>query len=160
MFSPYRGVSFPQPFDNISDLVRQYLVPVEVKAGEILLFDNRLVHNSVVNGSGSDRIVVMSGIFPTEAKIIRCYKDMAKTGNQLEIIEEEDDFLLTYQNFFHDCTCRPEVGQTIGYVEWDISPVTEADFVALCNKYGVKKSAFASGITPRANQAIIGEPVA
>ena len=87
MFSPYRDISFPQPFDAISDTVRKYLQPIEMNAGDILLFDNRLVHNSVVNSSGQDRVVVMSGIFPEEAKILRCYKDMSKPGNILEIIE-------------------------------------------------------------------------
>ncbi len=160
MFSPYRGVSFPQPFDNISNTVRKYLQPIELKAGEILLFDNRLVHNSVVNSSGKDRVVVMSGIFPQEAKIIRCYKDMTRPGNMLEIIEQEDDFLLTFENFFHDCTCRPETGQSTGFVEWDISQIDEKKFLSLCSKYGVKESETMMPDHKNANQAIIGEPVA
>jgi hypothetical protein len=159
MFSPYRGVSFPQPFDSISDSVRKYLQPVEVKAGEILLFDNRLVHNSVVNSSGIDRVVVMSGIFPEDAKIIRCYKDMSKKGDSIEIIEEEDDFLLTFENFFHDCTCRPDTGQSVGFVDWDISQMDEHEFLSLCSKYGLKESKHASIIRQPASQAIIGEPV-
>jgi hypothetical protein len=160
MFSPYRGVSFPQPFDAISNTVRKYLQPVEVKAGEILLFDNRLVHNSVVNSSGHDRVVVMSGIFPAQAKIIRCYKDMKKKDDLIEIIEEEDDFLLTFENFFHDCACRPDTGQSVGFVEWDISQMAEQEFLSLCSKYGIKESKRANVIGQSANQAIIGEPVA
>ena len=160
MFSPYRSISFPQPFDGISDTVRKYLQPIEMKAGEILLFDNRLVHNSVVNASGQDRVVVMSGIFPAQAKMIRCYKDMSKTDSAIEIIEEEDDFLLTFENFFHDCTCRPETGQSVGFVEWDISQMSEKEFLGLCSKYQVKESEYASSIQHNTNQAIIGEPVA
>jgi hypothetical protein len=160
MFSPYRGISFPQPFDGISDTVRKYLQPIEMKAGEILLFDNRLVHNSVVNSSGKDRAVVMSGIFPKEAKIIRCYKDMSKSDSPIEIIEEEEDFLLTFENFFHDCTCRPETGQSVGFVEWDTAQMSEKEFLGLCSKYQVKESAYASSIPHNTNQAIIGEPVA
>jgi phytanoyl-CoA dioxygenase PhyH len=159
MFSPYRDISFPQPFDAISDTVRKYLQPIELKAGEILLFDNRLVHNSVVNGSGKDRVVVMSGIFPAEAKIIRCYKDLTKKDNTIEIIEQEDDFLLTFENFFHDCTCRPETGKSIGFVDWDIKAMSKEDFVSLCSKYGLKESNYTSVIHQEANQAIIGEPV-
>ena len=160
MFSPYRDISFPQPFDAIGDTVRKYLQPVELKAGEILLFDNRLVHNSVVNSSGKDRVVVMSGIFPEEAKIIRCYKDMAKKDNTIEIIEQGDDFLLTFENFFHDCTCRPETGHSVGFVEWDTLPMSKEEFLNLCSKYGVKESSRASVIHHQVNQAIIAEPVA
>jgi hypothetical protein len=159
MFSPYRDISFPQPFDAISDTVRKYLQPIEMKAGEILLFDNRLVHTSVVNSSGKDRTVVMSGIFPAEAKIIRCYKDMTKEGNTIEIIEQEDDFLLTFENFFHDCTCRPETGHGVGFVEWDISPMTEERFLKLCSKYNLTESEYISTVQHGNHHAIIAEPV-
>ena len=113
MFSPWRGISFAAPFESISDTVRKYLVPLEMKAGEILLFDNRLVHNSLVNSSGHDRVVIMSGIFPKEAKIISVYKDAANEKNPLELIEQEEDYLITFENFFHDCTCRPETGAAL-----------------------------------------------
>lgn len=157
MFSPYRDISFPQPFDAISDTVRKYLQPVILKAGEILLFDNRLVHNSLVNASGNDRVVVMSGIFPAEAKIIRCYKDTTKSNNTIEIIEQEDDFLLTFENFFHDCTCRPETGHGVGFVDWDSSPMSKETFLSLCSKYGLKESELE--LANQRQQAIISEPV-
>ena len=158
MFYPYRDISFPQPFDGISDTLRKYLQPIEMKAGEILLFDNRLVHNSVVNSSGKDRVVVMSGIFPSEGRIIRCYKDVAKKDNSIEVIEQADDFLLTFENFFHDCTCRPETGKSIGFVDWDVSPMSKEVFLGLCSKYGLKESNSIVAHS-QANQAIIAEPV-
>ncbi|MCX6199880.1 MAG: phytanoyl-CoA dioxygenase family protein, partial [Bacteroidetes bacterium] len=67
MFSPYRGISFEQPFESIEGTVRKYLYPIELKKGDIFLFDNRIVHNSVINTSGENRVVVMSGIYPKEA---------------------------------------------------------------------------------------------
>ena len=156
MFSPYRDISFPQPFDAINNTVRKYLQPIELKAGDILLFDNRLVHNSVINSSGNDRVVVMSGIFPSEAKIIRCYKDTSKANDTIEIIEQQEDFLLTFENFFHDCTCRPETGNSIGFVEWDTSPMSKQTFLSLCSKYGLKESGYE--LANHSKQAIISEP--
>jgi hypothetical protein len=160
MFSPYRGISFPQAFDSISDTVRQYLQPIEMKAGDILLFDNRLVHNSVVNSSGQDRIVIMSGIFPEEASILSCYKDMSNIKNPIELIEQEDDYLLTFENFFHDCTCRPETGKSIGFVNWDTSQMSEQEFLSLCGMYGIKPVNHPAAAKSVSNQAIIGEPIA
>jgi Phytanoyl-CoA dioxygenase (PhyH) len=160
MFSPYRGISFPQQFDSISDTVRKYLVPIEMKAGDILLFDNRLVHNSLINSSGRDRIVIMSGIFPKEASILSCYKDPADTQNLIELIEQDDDFLLTFENFFHDCTCRPDTGRSIGNVRWDVSQMSEKTFFRLCRKYGVKELDHPATRKNILSQAIIGEPVA
>jgi hypothetical protein len=140
MFSPYRGISFPQPFEAISGTVRKYLQPIPMAAGDILLFDNRIVHNSVANNSGSDRIVIMSGIYPSEAAIISCFKDENDKSDNIEIIEQADDYLITYQNFLHDCRCRPETGQSAGFVRWKNQQVQEEGFVAMCRKYGVQET--------------------
>lgn len=157
MFSPYRGISISAPFESITGTVRKYMVPLELKAGEILLFDNRLVHNSVVNQSGKDRVVVMSGIFPAEANLLSCYKD--SSNPLIELIGQEEDFLLTYENFNHDCTCRPEVGRTLKFVEWDLRQMDEDTFAGLCRKYGMKEVNHPAVIHTSKAQAIIGEPV-
>jgi len=145
------------PFNDIASTVRKYLQPLELKAGEILLFDNRLVHTSVLNQSGADRVVVMSGIFPSEARLISCYKDAGST--MVELIEQDEDFLLTYENFNHDCTCRPEVGRSLKFIEWDLRQMDEKTFVGLCRKYGVKEVNHPAVVNTSKVQAIIGEPV-
>jgi len=156
MFSPYRGISFPQQFETISNTVRKYLQPIEMQAGEILLFDNRLIHTSGINNSGKDRVVVMSGIFPSEAKLISCYKDNSKPNSPIEIIEQTDDYLLSFENFFHDCTCRPETGKLVGVTNWDVSQMPEKEFLKLCAKYGVVQNN--KEIFTNSKQTIIGEP--
>ena len=140
MFSPYRGISFDPPFDQISSTLRKYLQPLELKKGEILLFDNRLVHNSVLNTSGKDRVVAMSGIYPIGAPIITCYKDENDRSSPIEIIEQEEDFLLTYPNFKNGCRCRPETGHSVGFVNWTNKQMTEDEFMALCKKYNLQQT--------------------
>jgi hypothetical protein len=159
MFSPYRGISFPQQFENISNTVRKYLQPIEMKAGEILLFDNRLVHTSGVNSLGEDRVVVMSGIFPSDAKIVSCFKDTTVENSPIEIIEQADDYLITFENFFHDCTCRPETGTLIGTSNWDTSQMSEKQFLVLCKEYGLKENSNCDYWKASERQSIIGEPV-
>lgn len=153
MFSPYRGISFDGPFEKITNTLRQYLKPVEIKKGEILLFDNRLVHNSVVNLSGKDRIVIMSGVYPTEAPLISCYKDSERADGLIELIKQNDDYLITYPNFLHDCRCRPETGETLDFVSWDTKQMTEKEFLALCKMYGVEKTNIPSLLSPEPLQA-------
>jgi hypothetical protein len=140
MFSPYRGISFPQPFEKIEPVVRKYLQPLPLKAGDILLFDNRLVHNSGINASGTDRAVVMSGIYPAGVPIMSCYKDENRTDGALELIEQNDDYLLTYENFLHDCRCRPETGKHAAFVTWDISQTTQQDFLKMCKHFGLQET--------------------
>ncbi|HXH19735.1 MAG TPA: phytanoyl-CoA dioxygenase family protein [Chitinophagales bacterium] len=159
MFSPYRSISIPSPFADIANTVRKYLLPIQLKTGEILLFDNRLVHNSVVNHSGTERVVVMSGIFPVEAKLLSCYKDAADKSSAIEVFEQDDEFLLTYPNFYHDCTCRPEAGRSMGFINWNTRQMSEQAFLSLCLRYGVKEVNHPAVMRTSNVQAIIGEPV-
>lgn len=160
MFSPYRGISFDGPFEAITDTVRRYLQPIELKKGDILLFDNRLVHNSVVNLSGSDRVVVMSGIYPSDAPLISVFKDPDQADSPIELIEQAEDYLLTYPSFLHDCRCRPETGHSIGFVNWDTRQMTEREFLALCKRYGMRETNLPQLLAAAPVQTGLDNPVA
>ncbi len=112
-FYPYRGISFASPFQHFENVLRTYLVPLDLKAGDIVLFDNRTVHYSHLNKSNADRVVVMSGLYPTVANIEMCYRDESKKDSPIEIYEMEEDFLLTNTAFFNDCTARPTRGTVV-----------------------------------------------
>ncbi len=157
MFSPYRGISFEPPFHNIENTIRKYLQPIELKRGDILLFDNRLVHNSGINTSGKDRVVVMSGVYPIDAPLISCFKDPESSNSAIELIEQSSDFLLTYPNFKHDCHCRPETGKSIGFVKWDTTQMTEGSFLSLCKKYHVPATNVATLLQPTPLQAALDD---
>lgn len=135
---PYRGISFEGPFQNITETVRQYLQPISMKAGDILLFDNRILHYSPANESTEDRVVVMSGIFPKNAAILSCYQDTTIENAPIEIYEQAPDFLLTGENFYHDCTIRPTTGSIIKKVESFNIPFSANDFIEFTNEVGLK----------------------
>jgi hypothetical protein len=157
-FSPYRGISFPPPYQDIADTVRTYLKPVPVKAGEAVIFDNRILHNSLPNTSGRNRVVVMSGLFPKEAKIMTCFKDPAAQESKIELIEHDDDFLLRYPNFLINCHIRPNVGRSLGFVADEYPPISAAQFEQLCAEQGIKRQA----VLPKQAAVdchLIGEPI-
>jgi hypothetical protein len=111
-FSPYRGISFQSMFDEHRDLLKPYLSPIEMKAGEILFFDNRLAHLSGSNKGIKPRVVVMSGIFPKEADLISVYRD-EKVDGPIEIYAQDESYLTENLNFYIDCTARPRTGKKI-----------------------------------------------
>lgn len=123
-FHPYRGISFSAPFKNYEDLLKRYLVPIDLKAGDILLFDNRLVHYSHLNNSHQPRVVVMSGIFPIEAEIISVYKDENTPNSPIEIYQQTDDFLVTNTAFYENCTARPYRGEIVEKIEAPLEETT------------------------------------
>jgi hypothetical protein len=137
LFSPYRSISFPSPYDNIQPVVRKYLKPIYMKA-ESVVFDNRLIHNSLPNISGKERVAIMSGVFPKEAKLLTCYKANNARDTKIELIEHEDDFLLTYPNFLKNCYDKPASGKTIAWVDDVFPPIDELAFEELCTNNDIK----------------------
>ena len=138
IFSPYRSISFPPPYQEVQSALRKYFIPLYLKAGEVVIFDNRIVHYSMPNLSGVERVVAISGVFPAEAKLITCFKEPAEPS-KIELIEHEDDFILTNPNFLVDCTLRPATGKTIDIV---------TDKYPMMNEEQLETAFAAAGIKP------------
>lgn len=155
-FSPYRSISFPTPFDQIHPTAKQYLQPIRMKAGEMLVFDNRILHNSYNNLSQNTRVSFICGLFPKEAKMITCHKPEYVCGGKVELIEHSDDFLLRGKNFLIDCQKRPKTGESIGWVEDPFPEITASEFEILCGKYGLKKTT--DKLFENTECEMIGEP--
>lgn len=137
MFSPYRGISFPAPYDKIQPTLKRYLQPIPLKRGEAIFFDNRLIHNSTNNLSDKNRVAIVSSIFPAKAKVITCYKHPSDKSNPIELIEHEDSFLLEYDGFLENCHLKPNSGHTINTVNDLTKEISDMEFDQLCNEYGV-----------------------
>jgi hypothetical protein len=158
-FSPYRGISFSPPFAQYEAVLRKYLVPVDLKAGDILLFDNRLVHYSHLNNSNQERVVVMSGIFPSEAEILSVYKDENVFNAPLEIYRQSDDFLITNTAFYENCTLRPYRGEVVEKIYESAELKTVYDFLSWANRAGLKATNITQLIEVNLNMQIVSEPV-
>jgi hypothetical protein len=138
-FTPYRSISFPAPFDHIQSTVKKYLEIIPVKAGEALIFDNRMLHNSPPNTSNETRVAIVCGLFPKDVSMMTCHKAEYKLGGDVELIEHDDDFLLTYPKFLLDCQDRPESGKSLGFVSDDYNEISSEEFQELCTMHNVKE---------------------
>lgn len=156
-FYPYRGISFGPPFRDFESLLREYLNPVELSAGDILMFDNRLVHYSPANKSGQARIIVMSGIFPEEAQIEVAYRDESLADAPIEIYKQEEDFLITNTAFYNDCTARPYRGEKIAEVA-PVSSKTSGEFLKFVSGKGIPRTNIPELVHPMNSMQIVSEP--
>lgn len=130
-FSPYRGVSFKFPFNGINQTIQKYLKPVRMKAGEILSFDNRIIHNSSANKSDKPRIAIICGLFPKEATFQTCYQEAE--NSPIELYEHEDNYMLNYPHFFYNCTDRPHSGIKTKNIHELFPKMNAEDFEELCH---------------------------
>lgn len=136
--SPYRAITIPEPYKSIEQIVAEYLQPIHLKAGQALVFDQRIIHNSSVNNSGQDRLAIISGIFPEEAQLTTCYSPPNEPGF-IELHRHSDEYLLENPKFFHDCHDRPEGSEVIDKLRFDFPEIEEAAFLDFCKKHHIEK---------------------
>lgn len=124
--TPFRGISIKPNFQDYTKDLMPYFKPLNLEKGQAIIFDNRLIHTSSKNLSNQNRVVVMSGIFPKDAKIISCYQ--SENSDFIEIFEQNDDFLLQNKAFYNNCTARPYLGNSIKKVK---NPISDFDYEKL-----------------------------
>ncbi len=123
-YKTYRGSSIPDIYDNLKDEVRGLMQPCYLKAGEAIIFDQSIIHNSPPNLSHAERPTINTFVAHQEARIKICYWDKEKHGQNIEMFEQEDDFLEKFENFGHNIFSRPSIGKSLGLFPYDFPKLT------------------------------------
>lgn len=88
-FARYRNADINMKYEQEFDFGDNgRLTPISVKAGELLIFDDAMIHGSPENYSTHDRYVFHALAVPSEAQVVYCKKE----GNRMKIYGVEDDF--------------------------------------------------------------------
>ena len=135
LFKTYRGASLPDIYNGIEESVHKVMQPLYLKAGQAIIFDQSIIHYSPANKSNHTRPVINTFITHKNAGIQICYWDKIRK-NEIEIFEQEPDFMVNFQNFGHDIFSRPSIGRSIGYVPFDFPKITNQ---LLESEYGLKE---------------------
>ncbi|NVK66512.1 MAG: phytanoyl-CoA dioxygenase family protein [Flavobacteriales bacterium] len=123
-YETYRGSSIPDIYDNVKDEVASLMQPCYLKAGEAIIFDQSIIHNSPPNLSHKERPTINTFVAHQDAKIKICYWDKESYGENIEIFEQEDDFLEKFENFGHNIFSRPSIGKSLGLFPYDFPKLT------------------------------------
>ncbi|MBL1280264.1 MAG: phytanoyl-CoA dioxygenase family protein [Fluviicola sp.] len=123
-YKTYRGSSIPDIYDNVKDEVLSLMQPCYLKAGEAIIFDQSIIHNSPPNLSDEERPTINTFVAHKDAKIKICYWDKDAYGNSIEIFEQEDDFLEKFENFGHNIFSKPTIGKSLGFFPYDFPKLT------------------------------------
>lgn len=100
LFTHIRSSPSPQSKSPLSDHIFTlfpYTEVIEMKAGEALVFDNRLIHASPPNLSDEARIAIGIGITQQEASLKHFYQNPTKS-HQLEVYDVTPSFFNFYNN--------------------------------------------------------------
>ena len=124
LYPTYRGSSLPDIYDGLVEEVANYLKPLHLKAGEAVIFDQSIIHNSPPNLSHNPRPVINIFVTHKDAKIRIAYHNKEEAPEKVELFEQEDDFLMNFQQFGNDIFSRPKIGKSLGFTEYDFPKLT------------------------------------
>ena len=101
LFNHHRSSPSPQSKSPLADHVFTlfpYVEIIEMKAGETLIFNNKLIHASPPNTSNQPRIGVGIGITQEEASLRHYYHIPGSNPPQLNVHEVDEEFYTWYNN--------------------------------------------------------------
>ncbi|MFT5780622.1 MAG: hypothetical protein ACI837_003585 [Crocinitomicaceae bacterium] len=123
-FKTFRGSSIPDIYDAVVPEVKEIMTSCKLKAGEAIVFDQSIIHYSPPNLSDDERPVINTFVAHKNAQIKICYWDKESGKDEIEIFEQENDFLEKFENFGHNIFSRPSIGKSLGLFPYDFPKLT------------------------------------
>ena len=120
---------YPQFFADYGERVRKHSKPIVLKAGEALIFDDKLIHGSDVNNSSGPRIVAAGMTMPINARMVWYHFDKDNPG-YFEALEIDDSFFINTRLTGLPLE-RPEGLKHLGYVKNENWKLSEKQFFSL-----------------------------
>ncbi len=129
--SPYART----PISDHAFTLFPYMQLVPMQPGEALIFDNRTIHASPPNTSGSPRIAFGIGITHKDAGLVHHFMLPGKAPAQLERYAVEPDFFMQYNNTrlsgYYQQGIRPPDLKPVAVVQRQMPEFTAEELVAM-----------------------------
>lgn len=120
----HRGFGVDFVFRKYIPVIEKGLIDVPVKAGELVVYDDLLLHASWPNMSDSIRPVIVSGLVPEEAEFWACFQHKGIREDEVEYFKVDKRFWLTF-----DKLDRPEqYYESLGVFKVVKPTYTDAEF--------------------------------
>ncbi|MCF8463364.1 MAG: phytanoyl-CoA dioxygenase family protein [Flavobacteriales bacterium] len=127
LFDTWRGVDIPDSFQEIGvDELKKYLTDILMEAGDVIMWDHRIIHGSGVNHSDVTRVAAIVNMKPTAAKFYLFYADSIENPKKIEVFEPSEDFFVSNDSanepglvkekaiFIHQFPyCKPQVTEAV-----------------------------------------------
>lgn len=154
---PHRSLYHDLPYSKIYRKMHEYVQPLELKAGDMLLFDIRLMHNSFINRTDLPRKSLAASVVPKEAEFCMLYRDEQSPEGVYEMLKLADDFYMTFADFKSEKIDKPGIstGKMVTVKE---AFVTEEEFERFCATHDLPKTDMDKALTFKSTHSI-QEPV-
>lgn len=122
----------PTCFIDYLEEMKKYSKAISLKAGECIIFDDKLIHWSGKNNSELPRITASALCIPKNVNPVFFHLDQHNSRN-LEVLEIDQNFFIE-NRLAGDLIERPKNCKSLGFVENKYQMLSEDEFVRLLEK--------------------------
>jgi len=96
-FGEIRGPMIPWELENIKhDIIHDFLVPMNTKAGNAVVLDDSIVHYSAINKTNALRLTIQLILIPEEFPSIHYHMNSAVNKENVNVLEVDHDFYMQF----------------------------------------------------------------
>lgn len=135
-----RGANIPPKYLDQFELAKRNMKPIDVKKGEALLFDSRLLHYSPANLTDQARTAIINNIIPTQAETFSFFGRQGKDQLSIDQYQVPADLFIHYDDFVNQKDLPNPKGEFMGRINYgNTDSVLEEEFNRLVQQFAVKK---------------------
>lgn len=128
-------------FKPFADRIKtHYCRPCEMSAGEVLIFDDDLIHYSRANEDDQTRVAIQLSLVPRQAQPLIYHFDPGAPHRGFEVFAAKPEFFLVN----NDCQFRPRGLKSLGHIPNNNTFLTEEEFSERLNNGDELRKAFYS----------------
>lgn len=123
-FGEIRGPMIPWELEGIrKEIIDNYLVPCNIKAGNAIILDDSIVHYSAINKTDGLRLAIQLILIPSEVSSIHYHVNPEKDKETVNVLEVDTDFYMKFNPWM-----QPEGAKVIRSFHHEPKPLTIEDF--------------------------------
>lgn len=95
----YRSMSIEWAFNEFMDSLWKYMIPVDVKAGDVICFDSSIVHGSPNNQTDKTRLALSIMAIDNNSSLISCYPEKGLFKKEICIYQIDEKYFMQDSHF-------------------------------------------------------------
>jgi len=96
-FGEIRGPMIPWELENIkNEIINDFLVPMNTKAGNAVLLDDSIIHYSAINKTNALRLTIQLILIPEEMPSIHYHMNPAISNEDVNVLEVDHEFYMKF----------------------------------------------------------------
>lgn len=124
-FGLQRGPKVPWELEGIkNEIINDYLIPLETKAGDCVILDDSIVHYTAINKTPGLRLTIQLILIPADTYSVH-YDLKSSNDSEVSVLEVDHDFYMKFNPWM-----EPGNVKTIRKEKFEFKPMSTADFEA------------------------------